>query len=864
MNLPVQPSQFIGRARELEAAAALLRTHRQLTLVGAGGAGKTRLAIQLAVMVGESFPDGAFWVPLASIRDPALVGEAIASSVGGGADIAAALGDRRALLVLDNMEQVLEAAGLVAFLLAACPSLKVLATSREPLHIIAEQRYAVQPLSAVDAAALFVERAIAVDPGFRRDAAVDGICTRLDCLPLAVELAATRVSVLTPHALLKRLDRALPMLTGGTRDMPERHQTLRATIEWSEDLLTEDERQLFHQLAVFHAGFALAAAEQVCGAALATMSSLIDKCLVGHGNAGRFALLETIREFADERLSEAERDELGLRHGEYFVVAAEALAGVQSWPPNPETFGELDESLADLRAALEWTASQRRDDLTLRLGVALSRYWIDRGHHVDACRWLEIAPLGDVAVDASLRASALEAAGLLDYFVATDADQAEHYYAQSLVLHRELGNQQRVAFLLNRLGRIAIERAELDRAARLHGEALAVFEEIADNAGRAASLHLLASVAHAQRRYDAAETLYADAIRLARTSFPALIRHSLHSLGDVTLDRGDYLGSARYYEQSLELTGVNERRSRILCVAGIGGALGGLDEGALAARVWGAVLAEERALGFRMLSDERQRYELWAETVRGRLGESVFLAAITEGGELPIHEVLRQATDRVQVVAMQRGSPPPSRWTAVGPSGDHGLFQREGEYWTIGYHTKVLRLRDSKGVRVLAHLLADPGRPYAALDLERLGAPGPEGMARAVASGDAGYMLDDEARKAYRARVAELREAIEAADSWGSSDEAGVLREELDFITHELSRALGLGGRSRRAGSIAERARLNVVRAVRSAMHRISTAHPELGAHLEATIHTGTICVYTPDPRVPFVWRVTAGDARVG
>jgi hypothetical protein len=195
---------------------------------------------------------------------------------------------------------------------------------------------------------------------------------------------------------------------------------------------------------------------------------------------------------------------------------------------------------------------------------------------------------------------------------------------------------------------------------------------------------------------------------------------------------------------------------------------------------------------------------------------------------------------------------------------DEGRFQREGEYWTIIYLASSLRLRDSKGVRVLAHLLADPGRPYAALDLERLGVPGPAELARAIASGDAGDVLDDEARREYRARVAELREAIDTAEAWGKADEAGVLREEMDFITHELSRALGLGGRPRRAGSVAERARLNVVRAVRSAMHRIAAADADLGAHLEATIHTGGVCVYTPDPRVPIAWRVTNGDARLG
>jgi DNA-binding response OmpR family regulator len=195
----------------------------------------------------------------------------------------------------------------------------------------------------------------------------------------------------------------------------------------------------------------------------------------------------------------------------------------------------------------------------------------------------------------------------------------------------------------------------------------------------------------------------------------------------------------------------------------------------------------------------------------------------------------------------------------LGSRAEHGSFQREGEYWTVGYAGSVVRLRDSKGMRVLAHLLANPGRPHAALDLERLGVTAEDCVPRAVASGDAGELLDVEARRAYRARLGELGDAIEEAETWGKSEESGRLREEMDFITRELSRALGLGGRSRRAGSIAERARLNVMRAVRSAIQRIAMADGELGVHLEATIHTGTVCTYAPDSRAPIVWRVTVG-----
>ena len=616
MNLPTQQTPFIGRVLELRSAGALLRAHRLLTLVGAGGSGKTRLAVQLAAGAGERFPDGIFWVPLASVRDPDLVEQTIARSVGANVELVEHLTGKRVLLVLDNMEQVVAAADMLGSLLGACPSLHALVTSREPLRIAPEQRFTVETLSTPDAVALFNERARAVDSTFVEDATVEAICRRLDCLPLAVELAATRVNVLAPDALLAQLERRLPLLTGGRRDMPERHQTLRATIEWSEDLLQASERSVFHRLAIFPASFDLWAAEAVCMTNLAALSSLVDKCLVTRTSGNRFALLETVHEFADEHLTASERDELACRHAEYFVVAAEAASGAQSWPTNPETFGKLDDDIANLRAALAWTRSKGLNELTLRLGIALSRYWIDRGHRHDACTWLETAPLTDAAVPTPLRAASLEAAGLIDYFVAAAYDEAEQYYRQSLALYRQLGNEQQVAFLLNRVGRIAMLRADLVKANSFHLDALALYDEMADNAGRAATLHLLAEAASRQRRYEDAERLFTDAIRLARTAFPGQVRHSLHSLGDLELDRGNYGCAFGYYQESLELTSRSERRSLILRVAGFSSALAGLGAYPLAARLWGAVDANERTLGFRMLSDERKRYERWADTTR--------------------------------------------------------------------------------------------------------------------------------------------------------------------------------------------------------------------------------------------------------
>ena len=286
-NLPIQPTPLVGRERELEEAGALVRSHRLLTLTGPGGSGKTRLALQLAAEAVEQFPDGVFWVPLQTLRDPALVERAIGISVGADDDLIEYVANKRLFVLLDNFEQVIEAAPTISSLLAGTPNTKVLVTSREPLHVESEQRYPVEPLPEDDAAVLFVERARAVAPGFRPAAAVGEICRRLDGLPLAIELAAARVALLDPDELLARLDRRLPLLASRSRDAPARQRTLRATIEWSYELLEPDEQELFLTLAVFRGSFSLEAAEAVCDADLDALESLVVKNLVRRSGSGR-------------------------------------------------------------------------------------------------------------------------------------------------------------------------------------------------------------------------------------------------------------------------------------------------------------------------------------------------------------------------------------------------------------------------------------------------------------------------------------------------------------------------------------------------------------------------------------------------
>src|SRR5262245_10464673 len=321
-NLPVQPTPFVGRERELAEVLALLDTHHVVTLTGPGGSGKTRLALQAAAESVEQYGDGVWFVSLAAVWDPQLIEPTIARVVGGPDDLYQFLAGKRTLLVLDNLEQLLpEAADIVARL-----DTRILATSRSRLNIAAEQEFPVQTLPLDDAAALFTQRARQLEPRFEPNAVVHRIAERLDGLPLALELAAARVKVLTPGQILERLGRSLDLLTSGAHDAPERQRTLRGTVEWSYRLLTAGEQLLFARMAVFTGSFELESAEAVCSAELDALQSLVDKSLLRHSEDGRFFMLETIKALALEKLSDlADASLLRRRHDDYFLGVAEEL-----------------------------------------------------------------------------------------------------------------------------------------------------------------------------------------------------------------------------------------------------------------------------------------------------------------------------------------------------------------------------------------------------------------------------------------------------------------------------------------------------------------------------------------------------------
>jgi predicted ATPase len=473
-NLPVQPTPLIGRERQLGEVVALVRGHRLVTLSGPGGSGKTRLALQVAAELVQEFPDGVWFVSLAALRDSRAVLPTIAQTLGlrQTEPVEQHLENKKLLLLLDNFEQLLEAAPAVAALLRQAPSVKVLVTSRARLQLGGEQEYAVPPLADDEAVAMFAERVRAARPGFEPDEYVGEICRRLDNLPLAVELAAARTKVLDPAQLLERLERRLSLLSSGARDAPERHRTLRATIDWSYDLLGEEERQLFRRLAVFAGGFDVQAAEEVCGADLDTLGSLLDKSLLRQTAEGRFFMLETIREYAAERFYEdPESPALRRRHAEHIVRVAENANALHH-----QGYDALEADHDNARAALDFLCAEDDAELALRLAIAFGDYWFVRGHVREGRRRMEQALALPRHASGQLRLAALcHASGLAR--IVGDAAAAAEYASQAVSLARELHDAAALARALTALGEAIVNAGDYERGISVHEEALGVARE---------------------------------------------------------------------------------------------------------------------------------------------------------------------------------------------------------------------------------------------------------------------------------------------------------------------------------------------------------------------------------------------------
>ncbi len=514
-NLPVPVSPFVGREREVaDAVGVLVRNDvRLLTMTGPGGTGKTRLSLQVAAAAANSYPHGVWWVPLTALRDPRLVVDTVAQVLGARDSLVAHCKDRRMLIVCDNFEQVMGAAVDLADLLVACPGIDLLVTSREPLHINGEHEYPVPTLALAEGVELFMARARAVVPDFAEVDYVAEICRRLDCLPLAIELAAARMKVLTADQILVRLEQRFSLLTGGTRDQPERQRTLRGAFDWSHDLLSPDEQKLFRRLAVFRGGCTVESAETVAAADLDTLHSLVDKSLLHHID-GRFRMLESIRQYAQERLNDSgESNELSQRHAASFLALAEE-AQPHLRRDSLDWLDRLEKEHDNLRAALDRLNDAGENQRVLQLAGALGRFWYLKSHLNEGSRRLADALSRD-EVGTSARARALTGAGALAY-TRGDGQAARVHAEEALTLSRQLDDAWGIAYSSMLIANVMAEDHQFESARLLYVDALQYFNEINDLHSALLASTNLATVTGELGDGLGERTLHEQNLRLAR------------------------------------------------------------------------------------------------------------------------------------------------------------------------------------------------------------------------------------------------------------------------------------------------------------------------------------------------------------
>ncbi|HEU0113382.1 MAG TPA: helix-turn-helix domain-containing protein [Thermomicrobiales bacterium] len=723
-NVPASLSPLIGRAAEATAIAALLRRDdvRLVTLTGPGGVGKTRLALQVALGSSAEFADGVAFVPLAAVRDPDLVAVTIAQALGlveaGGRSpvdrLADALRDRALLLILDNLEHLLDAAPLVTELLTRCPCLVVLATSRTTLRLSGEHDVPVSPLALPDpqrcddlthvreaaAIQLFLQRAQAIDPTFaltaENAAAVAGICERLDGLPLAIELAATWSRVFPPAALLPRLARRLPLLTGGRRDAPDRHQTMRDAIAWSHDLLAASQQDLFRRLGVFVGGVSLEAAgvvaEDVEVPVLDCVAALVDHHLLERANlpnedasagAPRFVMLETVREFALEQL-EASGAEVNIRrrHATHFLALVERAAP-RLWSHDQLVWlSRLETDHDNLRTALRWSCDQPHGaERAARLALALAWFWYLHGHMAEGRRWLEELLAAPGVLTATARARALVGAGLLAYgrgdlsgatdrlaeglelargaedgaawtraaaflgFTLRDRgayDRAAALFAESLLIAKRSGDRWGIGFATYLHSTAARELGDLEGEARFAEECLPLLREQGERLGIAYALEAIGWVAVTNRDDARALAAFSEFLAVSREVGNLRgISFALYGLAAVARLRGEHDIAAASVMESLPLwRRLGNDWGNALALEELAAIAAACGEATRAARLAGAAAALRESIGSPLSPRLLAIHEGDLAPARSALGETAFAAARDEGRTLQLDDAI--------------------------------------------------------------------------------------------------------------------------------------------------------------------------------------------------------------------------------
>ncbi|MBA2596008.1 MAG: hypothetical protein H0V00_05210 [Chloroflexia bacterium] len=724
---PAPLSALVGREREIGDVTALLRRPdiRLLTLVGPGGVGKTRLALEIAAAAEGDFADGAVLVALAAVPDPALVASAIAQALGVRevgdrkltATLAAAIRGNELLLVLDNLEHVLEATPLIAELLVASPGLKVLATSRATLRISGEQAFPVPPLAlphagesltldevgAAPAVQLFVARAQAAHPDFALTAAnataIAAICRRLDGLPLAIELAAARTRHLPAPALLGHLETLLPLLTGGPRDQPARLRTMRDAIAWSHNLLDDDEQRLFRRLAVFAGGFTLEAAEDVGGergktSVLDGVAALVEKSLLVQSEQPpgepRYGMLETIREFGLELLAASgEEDATRSAHAAHYLALAEQaephliVSGSAAWVER------LAIERANLQTAVAWALRTGRAESVLRLAGTILSFAYARGEPREGQQWLEAALAAGGSASPETRVDALFTASALAQ-VRGDFPRSTALSEDALAIARAHDYAFGQARALLALGITAEWQGHLDVAAARYEESSELMSRL-DDAERLPHWALvpvanLADVALLRGDPALAASLAEEAVAGWREAgYLWGIAQALGTAADAASERGDHVGAARLYDETLTLwLDSDDGRGIAGTLAGIAGIVNGRGQPERAARILGAAWGVAETMGVRFLAHHVHAERVLAVT-RARLDDHVFAAAWHEGQALAVDEAVAEAR---RLLAPSAAGPSPAQW-----SPHPGLSPREMDVLRLlvaGHHDREI------------------------------------------------------------------------------------------------------------------------------------------------------------------------------
>jgi len=834
----LRPHRLVGRDREIAELLESVASTRLTTVTGPGGVGKTALALAVAAELSARFPDGVFVVWLASLRSAEHIAGEIAAQVGmprsGGQSYEDALtewlADRDVLLVLDNCEHLVSSvADLVEGLTARLPRLRVLATSREPLWVVDELTYRLSPLSVVGqdasraeidaspAVRLFRERA-----GDRAGASLDTdragrllgeICRRVDGLPLAIELAAARVFGLDLEDISAHLDDLFDLLPQATRRADGAQRSLRATVEWSDALLSEEERRLLRRMSVFAGGFDLAAINAVCAsdgetaAKIADLTGrLVEKSLVLRQRDGnQYQLLETIRQYATERLVAAgELDVIRERHARfYFGVALSESSALTTGPERPhlEVLKRIEDNT---RVALECLLGIE-PDTALGLAASLNIFWYTQGKLREGIGWLQRGLDAAPDAPAELRATGLFCKAFL---VAHDTDD---WHAGAKILDAgidALADAEEPPLILGMLhclrGECDVFNGDLQSAVARTRTGLEIASLYAGTWGYGFCLW---NAAYAQLHVgneDAAIALLMEMHELTSGGDYgfALDMVGCQSLGEIWESRGDFEAARSFWELALEIR-------REVGALRMGYVHGSMPTGLLAV----ARVAEKQ-------------------------GDLATASQLLREG-IPLAEEMRDVETAAQMVELLR------KTSEVEPT-QHGTLRPEGGVWLIEFNGASIHVPDLKGLWHLRELVVRPHQPVPALSLIGTASEVP------VPRGDAGPMLDREALRQYRQRLAELDDELDHAALHRDAERLATRTAERDALIAELKRATGLGGRPRRSGSPAEKARVNVTRTIRHAITQLSETVPELAAHLDASIATGVSCCY--EPRTNITW----------